>query len=252
MNEIRYERPDADDVLKLVPKAPPLGAQTGKVVRVASSEQLVAALAAAEPGSTILVADGHYVLDRAEIAGVDGVTIRSESGDRDKVVLDGECQVHADAGGPRVQGPDRRRHDHGQLQAVRHLHAGRQRLPAHARVQHEDTHRGAVDLGECLGDLADLVGAAPVDVEHATDHGGGPGSDLVRAELAGCGGPQFRDDRGEAFEGDRVRRVPQPPQLTRGLSGDGGGHQHREEQRQCDRRGLDTHLADLVGAGVST
>jgi hypothetical protein len=84
--------PDAKDVLALLPKAPPLGEPLGKVVRVASSDQLVAALAAAETGVTILVSDGHYAMDRAEIANVDGVTIRSESGDRDRVVLDGECK----------------------------------------------------------------------------------------------------------------------------------------------------------------
>ncbi len=76
------------------PRAPALPAPEGPVVRVETVEQLLGALAGAEPGTTILVADGHYLLPRyAEIA-ADRVTLRSESGNRHAVVLDGAQSRH--------------------------------------------------------------------------------------------------------------------------------------------------------------
>jgi hypothetical protein len=59
-------------------------------VTVASVGELVAAVNAADPGTTILVADGVYDLDGAYLRiETPNVTLRSESGNREAVVLDG-------------------------------------------------------------------------------------------------------------------------------------------------------------------
>jgi hypothetical protein len=51
--------------------------------------QLVDAVAAARPGTTIVVADGRYALSKPLRILADRVTLRGKSGDRAKVVLDG-------------------------------------------------------------------------------------------------------------------------------------------------------------------
>jgi hypothetical protein len=61
---------------------------TGTTVAVATIGDLKAALLAAAPGTTILVADGTYNVD-ATLELTAGVTVRSQSGDASKVVLDG-------------------------------------------------------------------------------------------------------------------------------------------------------------------
>jgi hypothetical protein len=82
------ENPDLRAVLKIAASAPALPKPEGKVVRVADSQQLISAVRAAAPGTTILLADGKYVLDRLRIR-QDRLTIRGESGDREKIILDG-------------------------------------------------------------------------------------------------------------------------------------------------------------------
>lgn len=72
-----------------LPKAPPLPAPPAKAVRVANPRQLREALAAAQPGQTILLADGLYNMDRYVEIRADNLTLRSASGDRTKAVLDG-------------------------------------------------------------------------------------------------------------------------------------------------------------------
>jgi hypothetical protein len=63
---------------------------TGTVVTVATVSQLVAAVNGAAAGTTISVADGVYALDGAYLRiEAPGVTLRSASGNRDSVVLDG-------------------------------------------------------------------------------------------------------------------------------------------------------------------
>lgn len=66
----------------------------GGTVRVATVETLLRAVETAEPGSTVLIADGHYLLPRYLEVTTDGVTIRSESGNRDAVILDGAESRH--------------------------------------------------------------------------------------------------------------------------------------------------------------
>jgi len=69
---------------------PPLPSPTGTTVQAATVSQLVDAVNNAEPGVTILVADGHYNLDGAYLQlDTPNVTLRSNSGNRDAVILDG-------------------------------------------------------------------------------------------------------------------------------------------------------------------
>jgi hypothetical protein len=73
----------------LCPTLPPA---TGNTITVATTSDLVNAVASAPSGTTILVADGTYT-------GVDlvfrtpNITLRSESGNRDGVVIDGDYEV---------------------------------------------------------------------------------------------------------------------------------------------------------------
>jgi hypothetical protein len=62
-------------------------------LRVSGTGALVEAVASAEAGTVILVADGNYRLSRPLVFRTPGVTLRSESGNRDKVILDGKRGV---------------------------------------------------------------------------------------------------------------------------------------------------------------
>ena len=73
--------------------APPLAKPTDPIIRVASLAELYAAANTVPPGGTILVADGHYRLPRYFELRTDNVTLRSESGRRDQVILDGEGRL---------------------------------------------------------------------------------------------------------------------------------------------------------------
>lgn len=69
---------------------PPLPPPTGNVVHVSTVAGLESAVNNAASGSTILVADGYYNLDGVYLLfDTPGVTLRSASGDRAAVVLDG-------------------------------------------------------------------------------------------------------------------------------------------------------------------
>jgi hypothetical protein len=78
------------------PKAPPLPRPSGAVVRVATVEELFKAVEGAKPGATVFVADGTYPMPRYLDIHADNVTLRSESGDRTKVVLDGSQSRHGE------------------------------------------------------------------------------------------------------------------------------------------------------------
>jgi Nitrous oxidase accessory protein len=73
------------------PKAPPLPPPAGEVLRVSDVKQLLSAVGRIKPGGTILLADGVYHPAAFEIR-TDRVTLRSASGKRDNVVLDGDNQ----------------------------------------------------------------------------------------------------------------------------------------------------------------
>lgn len=75
-------------VMTLARKAPPLPKADGKVMRVSDAAGLRKAVTSAEAGTTILLADGRYRIERLVIRR-DRLSLRGESGDRNKVVLDG-------------------------------------------------------------------------------------------------------------------------------------------------------------------
>ncbi len=79
-----------------LPKAPPLAAPGGEAIRVDSVEGLFAAAEKVRPGGTILLADGHYPMPRYFELHTDGVTLRSASGRREKVILDGSQSRHGE------------------------------------------------------------------------------------------------------------------------------------------------------------
>jgi lysophospholipase L1-like esterase len=71
------------------PQAPPLPPPTGEVIRVENVAQLFSAAEQVTPGGTIVLADGVYAMPRYFELHTDNVTLRSERGQRDSVVLDG-------------------------------------------------------------------------------------------------------------------------------------------------------------------
>jgi hypothetical protein len=75
------------------PKAPPLPKPAGETIRAATVAELFRAAKDVKPGGTILVADGHYPLPRFLELHTDNVTLRSESGRRDSVVIDGSGRL---------------------------------------------------------------------------------------------------------------------------------------------------------------
>ncbi|HEX4913361.1 MAG TPA: hypothetical protein VFV51_05365, partial [Vicinamibacterales bacterium] len=73
------------------PGCAPLPAPAGHVVDVAPSQvtRLQSILDAARPGDTVQLLDGEYLLPQTLVLRRPGVTLRSKSGDRGAVVLDG-------------------------------------------------------------------------------------------------------------------------------------------------------------------
>jgi len=71
------------------PQAPRRAHRPGRAVTVSNVRELVKALRQASPGQTILVADGHYLMPHYVEIRADNVTLRSASGRRERVVLDG-------------------------------------------------------------------------------------------------------------------------------------------------------------------
>jgi hypothetical protein len=71
------------------PQAPPLPPPAGNVIRARNVEELQATVGRVEAGGTIVLADGIYPVTRTVVIDTDGVTLRSESGQRWSVVLDG-------------------------------------------------------------------------------------------------------------------------------------------------------------------
>ena len=76
------------------PSAPTLPPPAGEVIHVTTVDELFAAAGCVRPGGTILIADGHYLLPTVFAIGTDDVCVRSASGDRDAVVLDGGQSEH--------------------------------------------------------------------------------------------------------------------------------------------------------------
>ncbi|MBE7467456.1 MAG: hypothetical protein HS116_28615 [Planctomycetes bacterium] len=81
---------DVAAILATMPAAPPLPEPAGKIVRIRDAEAFCAAVERAEPHSTLLLEDGHYRMPHAVQLTASHVQIRSASGHRDAVVIDGE------------------------------------------------------------------------------------------------------------------------------------------------------------------
>lgn len=78
------------------PKPPPRRASVGQVIHVDTVAELFQAAEQVEPGGTILLDDGHYMMSRYFELHTDDVTLRSRSGDRDGVILDGAESRHGE------------------------------------------------------------------------------------------------------------------------------------------------------------
>ena len=70
------------------PQAPALPKPAGGIIRANTVNALYDAAINASPGQTILIANGLYRMPRTFFLGTDNLTLRSESGDRTKVILD--------------------------------------------------------------------------------------------------------------------------------------------------------------------
>jgi len=78
------------------PQAPPLPPPGGEVIRVENVTQLFAAAEQVSPGGTIMLADGFYAMPRYFELHTDNVTLRSATGQRDSVILDGTHSQHGE------------------------------------------------------------------------------------------------------------------------------------------------------------
>ena len=76
------------------PKAPALPRGRGATVEVSDVPGLIEALSIASSGQTILLADGHYMMGRYVEITADNVTLRSASGRRERVIIDGAQSRH--------------------------------------------------------------------------------------------------------------------------------------------------------------
>jgi len=71
------------------PKAPPLPRAKRPTIEVSDVNELIRALNEAEPGQTVLLADGHYMMPHYVQINTDNVTLRGASGHRERVIIDG-------------------------------------------------------------------------------------------------------------------------------------------------------------------
>lgn len=78
------------------PKAPALPKPNGKILKVSTPRQLIDSLNTVEPGGTILLEDGHYMMPRYVAVKKDNVTLRSASGNRNRVIIDGAQSQHGE------------------------------------------------------------------------------------------------------------------------------------------------------------
>lgn len=78
------------------PKAQLLPPPQDEVIRVANVEDLFEAVEHAKPGSTILIAEGFYSMPRYLDIHTDNLTLRGESGCRERVILDGTKSQHGE------------------------------------------------------------------------------------------------------------------------------------------------------------
>jgi hypothetical protein len=84
------------------PIAPALPKAKGPTISVSDVRELIRALDQAEPGQTILIEDGHYMMPRHVQISADNVTLRSASGQRQRVIIDGAESRHKELLGIRA------------------------------------------------------------------------------------------------------------------------------------------------------
>jgi len=75
-------------IQKVAAAAPPLPKPKEPIARVGTARALYEAAGTCTPGTTILLADGVYVLNRPVVISAGRVSLRGAGGDREKVVLD--------------------------------------------------------------------------------------------------------------------------------------------------------------------
>lgn len=78
------------------PQAPDLPFPSKNVVSVATVDDLIHAVEHAKAGQTIAIADGRYFLPRYIEITENNVTLRSASGNRNAVILDGQQSMHGE------------------------------------------------------------------------------------------------------------------------------------------------------------
>ncbi|HGJ64703.1 TPA: hypothetical protein ENS27_04855 [bacterium] len=83
------------------PKAPSLPSPAGEIIRVTNVDEFFRAVEDIKPNGTILLTDGHYIMPRYIEIRTDNVTLRSESGQRDRVIIDGKDSIHGELVGIR-------------------------------------------------------------------------------------------------------------------------------------------------------
>jgi hypothetical protein len=89
-------------VQKWFPVAPALPKSNGPTVLISDVRELIDALNNAKPGQTILIEDGHYMMPRYVEISADNVTLRSASGHRERVIIDGAESSHREILGVRA------------------------------------------------------------------------------------------------------------------------------------------------------
>jgi hypothetical protein len=93
---IGNENPDnaKPPVQKWFPVAPALPRASGPTVSVSNVGELIRAINQAVAGQTILIEDGHYMMPQYVRISADNVTLRSASGQREWVIIDGAESRH--------------------------------------------------------------------------------------------------------------------------------------------------------------
>ena len=84
------------------PKAPALPQAKGPTILVSDVRELIRAIRQTEPGQTILIEDGHYMMPRYVQISADNVTLRGASGHRERVIIDGAESRHRELLGIRA------------------------------------------------------------------------------------------------------------------------------------------------------
>lgn len=87
--------PNDEPVIPVASACDPLPPADADVVNLGPGDDLAGAIAAASEGTTLLLADGTYDVSEVEyiVFDVPGVTLRSESGDPESVIIDGGYQI---------------------------------------------------------------------------------------------------------------------------------------------------------------